>query len=349
MKVNCNVSGVTYTLPSPAMGTSVSTHPMLSASIRTINLVQWYVGDWAKGNLDDSHVHLLGLALASKLPVDSIAFPPMQERELEACAKVWHANIERMVRLAGKLESRGRKFRGLDTFRLGMDTIGNFPSWLSVLETCLSLSSEPISEKAKELNRASYKTLVETSAATVASLLEPEQVENMVLRALKSSPLSTSEGRALPVVLADWAAKVTSFPANVTTRWQKMIQVIFHTDYINQILMSDMSVLQIRALEEHLVLNTPIEAVGSSHSRLLMERLAAVIPVIEDFSPEIGGKRKSSVGNAGVIDALLGSGEVETKTSVVAGTGAVTGTGTGAKPMTLSERLALRLANKGSN
>lgn len=305
MKVTCPISGITYTVATPVKGHAVSIHPMLSG-LKVSDLATWYLKDWATGELTPEHTHLLGLALLQKLPIDTVAFPPLQIEELEVCCKVWHANMERLTRLAGKLERRDRKFRFLSQFRLGLDTIATLPAWLTDLHDQLSLSSEPISEKAKELNRASYKAVVETSASTVASLLEPEQVENMVVRALKNSPLSNSEGRALPVVLADWANKVSDFPGAVRTRWMKIIQVIFHQDYIGQILMSDIKLDQIRALEEHLRCNTPIEAVGTSHSSLLMLRIAAVIPVIEDFSPDIVTKRRVNAGNNGVIDALLG-------------------------------------------
>lgn len=338
MKVICPTSGIQYSVATPVKGHAVSIHPILSGSIKTEDLSVWYVKDWATGELSPEHTHILGLALLQKLPVESIAFPPLSELEIPVVCKVWNANIERMVRLARKLEGRGRKFRGLSLFRLGLDTITALPSWLTDLEVSLSLASEPISEKAKELNRASYKAVVETSASTVASLLEPEQVDNMVLRALKSSPLSTSEGRALPVVLADWANKVTDFPGAVKTSWMKIIQVIFHQDYISQILMTSIKLEQIRALEEHLVLNTPTEAVGTSHSTLLMKRIADVIPVIEDFSPQVVTKRRVNAGNNGVIDALLGvEGKVaETKPAILAG-----------PRMTLAEKLAARLAGKG--
>lgn len=353
MKATCPISGIQYKVTFPAKGETIAVHPMLAGNISTLNLINWYVGDWANGRMKPEQVHLLGLALLQKLPVESIAFPVMDTTSLWLTNKVWNANMERLARLAGKLEGRNRKFRMLSTFRLGLDTVDSLKDWITDLQIFLDDASQPITEKAKELNRASYKAITETSASTVASLLVPEQVDYMILRALNSSPLTNSESRALPVVLADWANKVTEFPSSNRTKWSRIIQIIFDQDYIGKILVSDINLLQVRALEEHLVLNTPTEAVGSTHSRLLMDRLTKVIPVIEDFSPTIVTKRRVNAGNNGVIDALLGTGQVTNQTrqdSQDKTTGDNDNTGTNqisktSQPrMTLQEKLALRLA-----
>ena len=350
MKVTCPISGIHYSVTMPVRGTSVAVHPMLSSSVRVVNLVDWYLKDWTTGELSPEVVHLLGIAFVQKLPIESIAFAPLGERELEVLGKTWASNMERAAKLAAKLESRGRQFRRLQRFVLNAETAHCLGEWLKDLEVAVSLSSEPISEKAKELNRAAYKTLVDSSSSTVARLLEPEQVENMILRSLNDSPLTGSEVKALPVVLADWANKVTSFPSNQATRYQRIIQTIFDGDYINKILMSDITVIQIRALEEHLVLNTPSQAVGTSHSRLLMDRLHKVIPVIEDFSPELVSRRKGA-GEDSLLGALMGDTEgssvlVPSKSQSPAVSGSAAQSKSTGKPMTLAEKLAARIAGK---
>lgn len=338
MKVNCPISGISYIIPSPVRGTSVSIHPMLSKSITVSDLVTWYVPDWAQGKLPMEQTHLLGLAMLQKLPVESIAFAPLQEEELERLDKLWCGNMEKLAKLAARLEGRNREFRRLPRFVMSAATASNLPDWLGYLETELCITSAPISDKAKELNKQNYKALVESSSATVSMMLEPEQVDSMVIRALNESLLTASETKALPVVIADWANKVTEFPRNLAPKWQRIVQIIFHGDYINQILMSDITLDQIKAVEEHLVLNTPSSAVGTSHSSLLMKRIGEVIPVIEDFNPGKAYNRKGS-GDA-VVGALFGDDDMPVvKRPAVASTGA---------KMTLAEKLAARLNGKGN-
>jgi hypothetical protein len=346
MKVNCPTSGISYIIPTPVRGQSVSIHPMLSRSIKVADLVSWYVADWAQGKLAIEQTHLLGLAFLQKLPVESIAFSPLTDADLDSLDKLWCANMEKLAKLAARLEGRAREFRRLPRFVMSEATASNLPEWLGYLETELAITSAPISDKAKELNKQNYKALVESSSATVSMLLEPEQVESMVIRALNESLLTASETKALPVVIADWANKVTEFPRNLSPKWQRIVQIIFHGDYINQILMSDITLDQIKAVEEHLVLNTPSSAVGTSHSSLLMKRIGEVIPVIEDFNPGKAYNRKGT-GDA-IANALFGE---------AGNTAAVhqyrshntAASSTGGPKLTLAEKLALRLAGKGSN
>lgn len=350
MKAICPISGIKYTVTSPIRGMTVAPHPMLAGNIPVVNLIAWFMDDWAKGDLPKEQSHLFGLALLQKLPVHSIAFAPLEESNLVTLERVWLANIEKLAKVAVKLEGRNREFRRLSRFVVSADTIGNLGDWIADLSTELSITSAPISEKAKELNRGAYKAIVDSSSASVAKLLEPEQVEALIVRALADSPLSSSEVKSLPVVMADWAAKVTEFPNNVASRWKRILEIVFHGDYINQILMSDVNLVQIKAMEEHILLNTPTAAVGTSHSRLLMARIAEVIPVIEDFNPTIVSKRKGSGDN--LIDALMGG---DGTCGVGVGNGAKETSPTKSsvnsseispnKPMTLAERLALRLAN----
>jgi len=200
----------------------------------------------------------------------------------------------------------------------------------------------PISDKAKELNRASYKAGTEITARGISQYLGAEEIDGIVLRALRDSPLAKAEAKALPVIIADWAAKVTEFPSHCNTKWQRIIQTIFDTDFVNKILMSDITLEQVKAIEEHMQLSTPAHAVSTSHSSLLMSRLAVVIPVLEDFSPAISSRKK--VDEAKLNSALLG---IEPSEIAVSANKPVP---TGPK-MTLTERLALRMSgiSKGSN
>lgn len=334
MKVTCPISGIVYSVNAPVRGHSVHIHPMLSGSIKVAQLASWYIEPWVKGDLPATETHLLGISLLLKLPIESIGLPVMTPDKLAVWDKFWAINLEKLITLATKLEGKDKVFKRVPHLVVSSETITYLPEWLKQLETELGYSSQPISEKAKELNRASYKANNEAASANVSKLLEPDQIEELVRRALNNSLLSKNEERALPVLLADWAAKVTAFPSNTHTRWQRIIQTIFDKDYINKILMSDIKVDQIKALEEYLVLNTPSEAVGTSHSRILMERLSSVIPVIEDFNPSISNRKK---GNDDSMLAAIMGGSPATKPA---------SSEPKQKTMTLSERLALRLANK---
>lgn len=353
MKVTCPISGIKYALANPLRGHAVHTHPMLSPTVKATQLAEWYLEDWAKGDLADDLTHLLGMSFVLKLPVESVALSAVDSLELESLAKFWAVNLEGVSKLALKLDGRNKEFKRLPRFAVRTDTLDALPDWLEQLKTEMAIASNPISEKAKELNRESYKVGTEISARTISQYLEPDQIDGIVLRALRNSPLAKSESKALPVILADWANKVTDFPHGNTTRWQKVIQVIFDPDYINLILMSDIRVEQVKQIEEHLQLNMPAHAVGTSHCELLMKRIDAVIPVLEDFNPMVSARKKTNE------DALLASlfGDEPSERSK---TGATQATGSSkpnsgiannsnsanpaTKPLTLSERLAARMA-----
>lgn len=331
MKVTCPISGVSYILTAPVRGHATHPHPLLSSSIKTSQLHDWYLADWIKGDLPAIETHLLGCAYLLKLPVESVCITNfgMPAANYD---KFWSSNMERLAKLATRLEGKIVKARNLPRMVVNAETITNLPDWLGTLESQIAWDSMPVSEKAKELNRESYKVSTEVSGRTISQYLDSSEIDGIVLRALRASPLAKSEQKALPVILADWAGKVTDFPAHSRTRWHRVIQTIFQDNYIDQILMSDMTVEQVKAIEEHMKLNTPEHAVGTSHSSLLMQRLSVVIPVLEDFSPAISSRKK--VDDAQLNAALMGESSKPAQS-------------TGPK-MTLAERLAARLANVGS-
>lgn len=333
MKVTCPISGVTYILTAPVRGHATHPHPMLSAGIKTSQLHDWYLADWIKGDLPAIETHLLGCAYLLKLPVESVNIVDASGN-LPVFDRFWSGNMEKLAKLATRLEGKVVKARNLPRMVVNADTITNLPDWLDTLQSQIQWESMPVSEKAKELNRESYKVSTEVSGRTISQYLDSSQTDEIVLRALRSSPLAKSEQKALPVILADWAGKVTDFPAHSRTRWHRVIQTIFQDNYIDQILMSDMTVEQVKAIEEHMKLNTPEHAVGTSHSSLLMQRLSVVIPVLEDFSPAISSRKK--VDDAQLNAALMGE---TVKSATVQSTG---------PKMTLAERLAARLAGVGS-
>lgn len=306
MKVTCPISGIVSVLTNPIRGHAIHPHAMLSSSIKCANLADWYLESWAKGDLPETETHLLGCAYMLKLPIESMNLPAMDSTSLAKWDKFWSANLEKLAKLASKLENRDRSFKHLPRLAVTMDTISALPEWLKDLETEMSIASAPISDKARELNRTSYKAGVE-GAANPSKYLAEDQIEQVVRRALNGSLLTNNEAKALPVILSDWALKVTEFPDATKMRWQRIVQLIFDADYINKILMSDIKLDQVKALEEHLLLNTPAHAVGTSHSSILMARLAMVIPVFEDFSPELSYRRKGN--QAELLAALDGDTE----------------------------------------
>lgn len=342
MKVTCPISGISYVLSKPVRGHALSPHPMLSSSIKVSQLTEWYLADWAKGDLPETETHLLGIAYLLKLPVESVAMSVIASDELEVFDKFWSSIMEKLVKLATKLDGKVVAMRRLPKMVVNHQTLAFLPDWLETLASELGNASMPISDKAKELNRASYKVGTEVSGRTISQYLDTGEIDGIVLRALRASPLAASEAKALPVILADWALKVSDFPSHSRTRWQRVIQTVFQPDYVNKILMSDITLDQVKAIEEHMKLNTPAHAVGTSHSSLLMSRLAEVIPVLEDFAPAISSRKK--VNESALNDALMGA-AVNGATS-----GPLAGQSTGPK-MTLAERLALRMTKiaQGSN
>lgn len=344
MKATCPISGISYILSKPVRGHAIHPHPMLSSSIKVSQLNEWYLQDWIAGDLPEVETHLLGLAYLLKLPVESIslAVSGSESEFLEVTDKFWSGILEKLAKLATRLDGKVVSMRRLPKMVVNNETLRYIPDWLDTLSSELGAASMPISDKAKELNRSSYKVSSEVSGRTISQYLEPSEIDGIVLRALRNSPLASSEAKALPVILADWALKVTDFPAHSRTRWQRVIQTIFQEDFVNKILMSDITLEQVKAIEEHMQLNTPEHAVGTSHSSLLMQRLATVIPVLEDFAPAISSRKK--VNEQALNDALMGG--------VGSGIGATKPDAPTGPKMTLAERLAARMskiAAGGSN
>lgn len=332
MKVTCPVSGIHYATLHPVRGTIIAPHPLLTANIPMAKLAEWYLVDWTEGKLTAVETHLLGVALLQKLPITSITFPKVTDENMPAFEQFWHGNIERMVQLVVRLEGKTSVIKSLPHLTVNPGTLAAVPDWLKDITNELNYRSAPITEKAKELNRDQYKESTVNNSTAAVKLLEPDQIENLVIRALRGSPLSTNEGRALPVILSDWALKVAPFPQHSIMRWQRIIQTIFNVDYINQLLMSDIKLEQVKALEAHLMENSPNFAVGTSHHSILMKRLAAVIPVLEDFNPVTSARKK--VNEDDLEAALNGTSATQSKPQSVAPQ----------KYTTLAEKLAARLA-----
>lgn len=346
MKVTCPISGIVSSLTTPIRGHAIHPHAMLSSSISVAKLTEWYYEDWFSGDLPLVESHLLGCAYLLHLPIQSMNIAPVTESQLAQWEKFWAANMEKLAKLAAKLEQKNKVFKGLPHLVVSSETIAVLPEWLKDVESELSSSSMPVSEKAKELNRASYKANSEATNNPSKYLAE-DQIEQVVRRALTGSLLTANESKALPVILSDWALKVTEFPEHTKMRWQRIIQTIFNPDYINLILMSDISLEQVKALEAHLLINTPAHAVGTSHSSILMKRLNGVIPVLEDFNPAISNRKKTNEDD--LISALDGDGKGNgfskgNNVTSIAGNGV-----TKTKQPTLGEKLAARLlAMKGA-
>lgn len=339
MKVICPISGITFAVQHPIRGSVSAVHPLLAAPVTAEKLTDWYLKDWAEGNLSATDTHLFGLALLQKLPVTEIKLPELNQETTEATEQFWAGNIEKIAGLAVRLDSRPSLKSKLPHIRVTQATFSAIPDWLKDVTNELNYRSLPISEKAKELNRESYKASTESSAVAATKLLEPDQIENLVLRALRGSPLTTGEGKALPVILSDWANKVAPFPQHTTIRWQRAIQTIFHTDYINQMLMSDVKLDTVKALEDHLMENSPTFAVGTTHHTILMQRLAAVIPVLEDFSPVVSARKKVSEDD--LVAALDGTAvQAKAPAPMISGQKAAPRPGF----VSLADKLAARLA-----
>lgn len=342
MKVTCPISGIKYTINNPVRGHAIHPHPMLSSTISLQQLTEWYYVAWATGDLPAVETHLLGCAMLVRLPIKSIGLPVMDEAKLEKWDKFWAANLEKLSRLAVRLDKKETSLKNLPQLVVDSDSLALLPEWLQDLESAINYNSAPVSEKAKELNRGSYKHLVESGASGAVKLLDADELDALILRAMRGSPLSNNESKALPVIVSDWARKVTDFPDHSKMLFQRIIQTIFDKDAINLVLMSNIKLEQVKALETHLQLNTPAHAVGTKHSTILMERLAEFIPVFEMFSPEISSRR--NIDDSDMMTALSGDAPRKVTTQATAPR-KVTGESLQAK---LQARLAAINAKKGA-
>lgn len=338
MKVRCPVTGVLYEVALSIPAFAKHPHPIVSPTVSLDKLLTYFWADWQDGKLSAEETHLFGMGVLMKLPVGTIDMKDLTLAELIVLHAKWDAVMERLVGVARKLDSRAIKLRGVPSFSVNYDNLTNLKEWIITINDALLVASAPISEKAKELNRASYKVSTNEAGRASAAMLEPEQVDSLVTRALRGSPLNTSEQRALPVILADWAQRVTQFPPSNTMRYQKLIQQVFAVDFVNTLLMNSINIEMVKSLEEHMLLNTPSEAVGTAHSTLIMRRLSEAVSVLEDFSPAVTKRRVIS------DDDLLAALEGTDTPTAPAKT-----TNNSAPKQSLAEKLAAKLAARGKN
>ena len=304
MKVTCPISGIKYMLSNPVRGHASHPHPMLSSTISLQQLTEWYYLDWATGDLPAVETHLLGCAMLVRLPIKSIGLPVMTDDKLEKWDKFWSANLEKLSRLAVRLDKKETRLSNLPQLVVDSESLALLPEWLKDLEAEINYHAAPVSEKAKELNRGSYKHIVESGASGAVKLLDADELDALILRAMRGSPLSGNEAKALPVIVSDWARKVTEFPEHSKMLYQRIIQTIFDKDAINLVLMSNIKLEQVKALQDHLLMNTPAHAVGTKHSTILMDKLAEFIPVFEMFSPTLTSRR--NLDDSDMMSALDG-------------------------------------------
>ena len=287
MKVTCPISGLTYSVPSGFKGTHKHPHPLLSESTSVSYLISSYLEPWSEGLLGEEDTHLLGLAFLLKLPIATI--PSLPATSCKTLAPFWAKYLERLAKLAARLD--GKDFKQLPKLAVTTETLSNLPHWIDTLYTEVSLAYSPISEEAKKRNNSRYRTASEDSGT-----YSPEEIDSIILRGLKKSPLSAKESRAFPKLIANWACNVGEFPTAFVTLetgkklviadlWKDIIEKAFSKEGTLDILGGDVTLADAEELLEYCYCEIPA---GSTHATCLFKKLEEVREILEEF--RAGGK-----------------------------------------------------------
>lgn len=285
MKVTCPISGIAYTVLSAFKGSCKHPHPIFSETNTVSYLISNYLEPWSEGVMNEEDTHLLGLAFLLKLPVSTI--PSLPASACQTLSPFWAKYLERLAKLATKLD--GKDFKKLPKLAITLENLPNLPHWIDTLYTEVSLAYSPISEEAKKRNNSRYRSTTEEQGT-----YSPEEIDSIILRGLKKSPLSAKESRTFPKLIANWACNVGAFPtAYVKTEdgrkiviaelWKDIIEKAFSKDGIMEVLSGDVTLADAEELLEYCYCEIPA---GSTHASFLFKKLEEVREVLEEFRSE---------------------------------------------------------------
>lgn len=288
MKVTCPISGIPYMVSLPIKGTSIHPHPILSQSISASQLSRTYLEAWSAGTLSTEEIHLLGVALVLKLPVEGT--PEFPKSPAECYLPFWSKYLERLAKLAIKLE--GKETTLLPKLRITPDSLPHLPHWIDTLHTEVSVLFSPISEEAKKRNRDSYRTfLISSDSASAKGTYDQADIDSIITRGLKGSLLKGKESKDFPHLMAVWASNVGQFPTAYVTledgrkltidkHWRDIIAKTFMKDGIYEVLGGDITLADVDELLEYCYDEIPV---GTLHASCLFKKLEEVREVLEEF------------------------------------------------------------------
>lgn len=314
MKVFCPISGISYQVPGGFNGTSVHPHPILAESLSVQRLISSYLEPWSQGVMSQEDTHLLGLAFLLKLPVSSV--PALPKDSYLTLNAFWDKYLERLSKLALKLE--GKDFKQLPKLAVTIETLPALPHWIDTLHTEVSLAFSPISEEAKKRNNPRHRTNSDDKG-----VYTQEEIDSIIIRGLKKSPLSAKESRTFPTLIAAWACKVGEFPTAYVTQengrkiviadlWKDIIERAFSKEGTVEILGGDVTLADAEELLEHCYCEIPV---GTVHASYLFKKLEEVKDILEEFR---GGrietpKAEKFAGTEAELLSLLSDGGEEDK------------------------------------
>lgn len=313
MKIHCPISGVSYEVSFPAAGHATAPHPMLSLPVKELN--ETFLPTWAAGSMSSELQHLLALSYLCKLPVTAIhAFGRTSHAELTT---FWGKNMEAVARLATSLENRATK--GLPTLTLSADTIGCLSGWIEALTTAQACRSMPTSDLARKLNSQNWKAEVSILVGgKVNSGADQKEIDSLILRGLRGSPLSRSESGKYPTYITNWIANAAPFPTakvelpsgkkvTLSEHWRHILEIAFSKDGALDLLCEDVNAGDLEEILEHCYNELPADGLMSS---LVWKKLEAVRDVLEEFKTSTRPVKPEKValysGTDSDLAALLG-------------------------------------------
>lgn len=336
MKIHCPISGVSYEVSFPVAGHATSPHPMLSLSVKELN--ETFLPVWAAGSMSSELQHLLALSYLCKLPVDRMdAFSKKDSVELSS---FWAAHMETIARLATSLENRPQN--KLPRLAVGWESIPALKGWVESLSIAQANRAMPISDEARKLNSAAWKGEVTVlMGGKVSAGMDQKEIDSLILRGLRGSPLSRTEAAKYPQLITRWIENAAPFPTakvalpsgkkvTIAEHWRHILEVSFSKDGALDLLCEDVNAGDLEEILEHCYTEIPANGIMAS---LVWDKLEAVKDVLEEFRNSTTPKKLATPKFTGTTDelaSLLGAEEPPVQTRQAGGP-------------SLMERLALKI------
>lgn len=289
MKVHCPISGISFDVPFPELGHATYPHPMLSMSAK--DLTATYLETHMAQFMESELTHLLGLAYICKLPI--VSLPSLESDSHVKLHAFWLKNMERLARLANSLEGSQAQ-KGMPKVRVSTDNLSNLEHWITDINSAWAARSMPISEQARKLNSQGHKSIIIESRDTSRnpSMYDKEEIDSLILRGLKGSPLNKKETKAFPELITKWVMNVAPFPTakvrtpsgkltTISQHWKDILETAFSKDGALDLLCEDVNVGDLEEILEHCYENIPIQC--GTIASLLWKKLEDVKSILEDF------------------------------------------------------------------
>ncbi len=284
MKLTCPISGLSWTVSTPAAGETVHIHPMLSPAMYPHQLNETYLESFAAGKLTDTETYLLALAYITKLPC--VELPALKSKHFPKYLPYFVKHMELFAELATKISGVTFADR-LPKFRLSEENLGNLHDYLKDLRIAYFSRTVSIdSDAVRKLNKA---------AREAESFENDHSVQEIILRGLRGSPMRPKEHEKFAQAICNWLEKAAPFPTTTVTDgkgnrttlaklWRKILTLTFSSQGAYTLLGTGIKAHDIELLSMHCV---DYLDMGSVQAMEVIRNLNETAEVLKDFASPV--------------------------------------------------------------